>query len=74
MFGKYAADSSWTVLAAIVLEKECPRENDPKFKVLSLATGTRCLGKSKIDSDGFMLVDCHAEILAKRSLQRILLK
>lgn len=39
--------------------------------IISLATGTKCLGDSKIDNiNGFTINDSHAEVLAKRGLQR----
>jgi len=35
--------------------------------VLALATGSKCLGASKLRKDGRALNDSHAEVLARRS-------
>ena len=40
------------------------------FEVVSIGTGTSCLGKSQLSNNGSILHDCHAEIIAKKSLQR----
>jgi len=58
-------DSQWTVLSAIVLVKSSDQK---QIKILSLATGTKCLdGSTRLKSDpGTLLHDCHAEVLARR--------
>ncbi|EGT56651.1 CBN-ADR-2 protein [Caenorhabditis brenneri] len=43
-----------------------------KLILISLATGNKGLSGDKIRSDGSALIDCHAEILAKRGLMRFL--
>jgi predicted metal-binding protein len=45
-------------------------------KVLSMATGTKCLGRADCQQDmkDCRVRDCHAEVLSKRCLQRFLLK
>lgn len=65
-------DNEWTVLAGIVLQKD--KDN---FSVISLTTGTKCLGaneleKSSINNFGGILSDSHAEVLARRALWRFL--
>lgn len=62
--------TEFTVLAAIVAQV-----GDERPFVLSLATGTRCIG-SLLDSSssGFLLSDSHAEVLARRGFCRYLYK
>lgn len=45
-----------------------------ELKVVAIGTGTKSLGKSKVDKDGLVLSDCHAEVLARRSLIKSLSK
>lgn len=46
------------------------------IQVLSMATGTKCLGLSDciMDTKSLRVKDCHAEVLSKRCLQRFLAK
>jgi tRNA-specific adenosine deaminase 1 len=48
-------------------QKSCAWEN---AAVISMGSGSKCLGGDKITSDGLILNDSHAEILAKRGFQR----
>ncbi|XP_034940880.1 tRNA-specific adenosine deaminase 1 [Chelonus insularis] len=64
--------NEWTVLAGIVLKKD---KDD--LLVVSLATGTKCLGANDLmNTDlyklGSRLSDSHAEVLARRALIRYL--
>ncbi|XP_015119680.1 tRNA-specific adenosine deaminase 1 [Diachasma alloeum] len=64
-------DSEWTVLAGFVLKK------GDKCSLVSLATGTKCLGANDLRStksyaSGARLSDSHAEVLARRALLRYL--
>ncbi|KAK2080583.1 hypothetical protein QBZ16_000437 [Prototheca wickerhamii] len=60
----------WTVMAAIVA---CDTSGgDPALRVLTVATGTKCLGASLRDPGGLALGDCHAEVLTRRALLRYL--
>jgi Adenosine-deaminase (editase) domain len=61
--------NEWTVYAAIVAEEIGP-EHDAW--VVSCATGTKCT--SSRNGHGDVLHDCHAEVLARRGLVRVLLK
>lgn len=53
----------WTVLAAALVERE-----GGGLDVVSLACGTKSIGKKMMRSDGLCLHDCHAEVLARRGL------
>ena len=79
--GKPKPESEWTVYAAIVAEHLSSREvrsidgqdnsKDSRLWVVSCATGTKCTARRV---KGCILHDCHAEVLAKRGLQRVLWK
>ncbi|KAH8400548.1 hypothetical protein KR222_006182 [Zaprionus bogoriensis] len=58
----------WTVLAGIV---QYDRRSQSST-VVSLATGTKCIGRSKLCGKGFILNDSHAEVLARRAFLRYL--
>lgn len=65
--------TEWTVLSGIVMKK-----NDNNLTVVSLATGTKCLGANELKNEktyniGCRLSDSHAEILARRAFLRYLL-
>ncbi|EKX44391.1 hypothetical protein GUITHDRAFT_72300 [Guillardia theta CCMP2712] len=77
----------WTILAGIVAtrvkckashEDHAPSPHsslDPselEFRLLSLATGNKCLGASKLRGDGRVLNDSHAEVLARRAFMSFL--
>ncbi|XP_034473942.1 tRNA-specific adenosine deaminase 1 [Drosophila innubila] len=61
-------NSQWTVLAGIV---QYDRRSQTS-KVVSLATGTKCIGRSRLCKNGFVLNDSHAEVLARRGFLRYL--
>ncbi|CAH0473906.1 unnamed protein product [Peronospora belbahrii] len=70
--------STWTVLAGIVLHTRSPPSSTPDavstdtFRVLTAATGNKCLGRCDLNVDGLVVNDCHAEVLARRALLRYL--
>lgn len=45
-------------------------EAEPMLRVLSIATGTKCLSFSKLDAAGRLIHDSHAEVLARRGFLR----
>uniref|UniRef100_A0A146LV80 tRNA-specific adenosine deaminase 1 n=1 Tax=Lygus hesperus TaxID=30085 RepID=A0A146LV80_LYGHE len=64
--GKPKSDEEWTCLASVVME------NDSSFRVVSLATGTKCIGANAMVMDGTVVNDSHAEVLARRNFLRYL--
>ncbi|XP_062033398.1 tRNA-specific adenosine deaminase 1 isoform X3 [Lepus europaeus] len=79
--GKPEPNREWTLLAAIVkiqsaADQACDAPGKPAQvtkEVVSMGTGTKCIGQSKMRKSGDILNDSHAEIIAKRSFQRYLL-
>eukprot|EP00043_Microstomoeca_roanoka_P007959 m.76723 g.76723 ORF g.76723 m.76723 type:complete len:439 (+) comp14039_c0_seq1:95-1411(+) len=63
--GKPQADTEWTVLAAFILQIA-----NRELKTVALATGSKCIGLDLLDSSGHVVIDSHAEVLARRALQR----
>ena len=61
--GKPSARNEWTTLATFLLKVE------DDLDIASLATGTSCIGESKLDPNGYRVSDSHAEILARRAFQ-----
>jgi tRNA-specific adenosine deaminase 1 len=60
----------WTMLASICM---CEQFADVyKLTVISLGTGTKCLGYEILLSDGSRIHDGHAEVMARRGFMRFL--
>ena len=62
-------ESEWTVLAAVILE------DGASLRVLSLGTGSKCVGRDTLragEATGGLVRDTHAEVIARRSLLRVL--
>ncbi|KAF9482006.1 adenosine deaminase/editase, partial [Pholiota conissans] len=55
--------NQWTILASFFLTR---RDNLEDMKIISLATGTKCLPASRLSPRGEAVHDCHAEVLARR--------
>lgn len=64
--GKPVDGKEWTLLSAIVQEKA------GELKVVSLATGTKCIGAKSMCKEGLVVNDSHAEVLARRAFIRYL--
>ncbi|XP_077610160.1 tRNA-specific adenosine deaminase 1 isoform X2 [Crocuta crocuta] len=79
--GKPEPSREWTLLAAVVkiqpaAEQACDGANklvQVTKEVVSMGTGTKCIGQSKMRKSGDILNDSHAEVIARRSFQRYLL-
>eukprot|EP00057_Strongylocentrotus_purpuratus_P006959 XP_011661433.1 PREDICTED: tRNA-specific adenosine deaminase 1-like [Strongylocentrotus purpuratus] len=68
--GKPENGREWTLLAAVLQSNLCGSESE--LKVVSMATGSKCLGASKMSKTGDVLNDSHAEVLARRGFLRYL--
>ncbi|XP_021573184.1 tRNA-specific adenosine deaminase 1 isoform X2 [Carlito syrichta] len=79
--GKPEPNREWTLLAAVVkIKSPADQTCDTPDKlvqvtkeVVSMGTGTKCIGQSKMRKSGDVLNDSHAEVIARRSFQRYLL-
>ncbi|XP_060041125.1 tRNA-specific adenosine deaminase 1 isoform X3 [Erinaceus europaeus] len=76
--GKPEPNREWTLLAAVVkvqstTNQACNKSVQVTKEVVSMGTGTKCIGLSKMRKTGDVLNDSHAEIIARRSFQRYLL-
>ncbi|XP_040379546.1 tRNA-specific adenosine deaminase TAD1 isoform X2 [Oryza brachyantha] len=58
-----------TVLAAFLLSTP---QDAQSLTVLSLATGTKCLGTARLNHHGDLVHDAHAEVVARRALLRLI--
>eukprot|EP01040_Poterioochromonas_malhamensis_P014998 gene14998-16700_t len=80
--GKPQNIEEFTVLAAIIAKIDpvdsgkvgTDNGSDSIFKVVSLATGTKCVGEELIDKQGHIIHDSHAEVIARRGFLRYLLE
>lgn len=68
--GKPENGREWTLLAAILESNLDGSTNE--VKVVSMATGSKCIGTSKMSKEGDILNDSHAEVLARRGFLRYL--
>ncbi|KAK3579180.1 hypothetical protein CHS0354_022717 [Potamilus streckersoni] len=64
--GKPQKGREWTLLAGVVISY--PMGNEYHMQVVSLGTGSKCIGRSKMSKTGEVLNDSHAEVLARRGL------
>ncbi len=76
----------WTVLAAVVLVQHPPAPvdvpetsvesaeevaaNAAQLSVVAMGTGSKCIGAAKVPPTGDVVVDGHAEVMARRSFVR----
>lgn len=65
--GKPISGREWTSLAAIVKTDDSITDGC-NIQVVSLATGSKCIGKSKLSSTGDIINDSHAEVRILRSM------
>lgn len=57
--------NEWTVLSCI-LQSHLAKN----LQIVSLGTGSKCIGQTKLDDTGIILNDSHAEVLARRGFIR----
>lgn len=62
--------NEWTCLAAIVASSNINNE----LEILTIASGNKCLGGSKMCPNGTVVNDSHAEVLARRAFKLLLWK
>ncbi|XP_064091363.1 tRNA-specific adenosine deaminase 1-like [Macrobrachium nipponense] len=60
--GKPKDDGEYTLLACVV-----KRDTDGNLEVVSLGTGSKCIGASLLPHHGNVLHDSHAEVIARRA-------
>lgn len=60
-------EKEWTVISAVVAVF-----NETEIRVLSLGTGSKCIGASLMSPKGDILNDSHAEVIARRAFLRYL--
>ncbi|KAL3250229.1 hypothetical protein MRX96_055587 [Rhipicephalus microplus] len=68
-----AESAKWKVLAGIIMtmpSQEADKEDD--VKVLTVATGTKCINGEYISMNGAVLQDCHAEVVSRRCFKDFL--
>ncbi|XP_031421227.1 tRNA-specific adenosine deaminase 1 [Clupea harengus] len=70
--GKPELGREWTLLAAVVELHQKP--NEEEMKVVSLGTGTKCIGRAAMSPKGDILNDSHAEVIARRGCVRYLIE
>ncbi|KAF5333735.1 hypothetical protein D9611_002354 [Ephemerocybe angulata] len=69
-FGYTPPHSQFTILASFYLT----HEESGKSKIISIATGTKCIPLSKLSDRGELVHDSHAEVIARRGAVRWLLE
>uniref|UniRef100_H3CTW5 tRNA-specific adenosine deaminase 1 n=1 Tax=Tetraodon nigroviridis TaxID=99883 RepID=H3CTW5_TETNG len=80
--GKPEAGREWTLLAAVLRTARSAKSDQGLIvsfltvtkEVVSLATGTKCVGRSAVSPSGDVLNDSHAEVIARRGCVRYLIQ
>ncbi|XP_078462677.1 tRNA-specific adenosine deaminase 1 isoform X2 [Lampetra planeri] len=72
--GKPERGREWTLLAAVLLRRGHtePGSADARLEVVSMGTGSKCVGRSSMSKAGDVLNDSHAEVIARRGFLRYL--
>lgn len=70
--GKPLPEREWTIIAAVVQRIEKTDSNRFTLDVVSMGTGSKCVGQNMLSSNGDMLNDSHAEVIARRGFLRYL--
>uniref|UniRef100_A0A8C6U0A6 tRNA-specific adenosine deaminase 1 n=1 Tax=Neogobius melanostomus TaxID=47308 RepID=A0A8C6U0A6_9GOBI len=72
--GKPEAGREWTLLAAVVQVNRSAHTDSVVKEVVSLGTGSKCIGQASMSPTGEVLNDSHAEVLARRGCIRYLME
>ncbi|XP_061678322.1 tRNA-specific adenosine deaminase 1 isoform X2 [Syngnathoides biaculeatus] len=70
--GKPEPGREWTPLAAVVKITQCANLGTVEKEVVSLGSGTKCIGQTAMSPKGDVLNDSHAEVIARRGCVRYL--
>lgn len=70
--GKPEAGREWTLLAAVVQVTRSAHTAAVVKEVVSLGTGSKCIGQAAMSPTGDVLNDSHAEVIARRGCIRYL--
>ncbi|XP_077424737.1 tRNA-specific adenosine deaminase 1 isoform X4 [Vanacampus margaritifer] len=70
--GKPEPGREWTSLAAVVKITRCAKSDRVEKEIVSLGTGTKCIGQNAMSPKGDVLNDSHAEVIARRGCLRYL--
>lgn len=65
-------NNEWVIVACIL--KAQHNDQNLTLKVVSLGTGSKCIGKSKLPSNGDRLHDSHAEVIVRRAFKLYLIE
>ena len=68
--GKPIEGKEWTIVAAFVQQIKENEKTKCSLKVVSMGTGSKCVGQNKLSNDGDILNDSHAEVIARRGFLR----
>ncbi|XP_069570438.1 tRNA-specific adenosine deaminase 1 [Brachyistius frenatus] len=72
--GKPEPGREWTLLAAVVKVTRRGSSGSVEMEVVSLGTGTKCVGQTAMSPKGDVLNDSHAEVVARRGCIRYLIQ
>uniref|UniRef100_A0A674NQD2 tRNA-specific adenosine deaminase 1 n=1 Tax=Takifugu rubripes TaxID=31033 RepID=A0A674NQD2_TAKRU len=72
--GKPEPGREWSLLAAVVKVTRWTPSEEVTKEVVSLATGTKCIGRTALSPNGDVLNDSHAEVIARRGCVRYLIQ
>ncbi|XP_033988791.1 tRNA-specific adenosine deaminase 1 isoform X5 [Trematomus bernacchii] len=72
--GKPEPGREWTLLAAVLRITRRANSDTVEKEVVSLGTGTKCIGQTAMSPSGEILNDSHAEVIARRGCVRYLIQ
>ncbi|XP_029951693.1 tRNA-specific adenosine deaminase 1-like [Salarias fasciatus] len=70
--GKPEAGREWSLLAAVLKLSRTKESGPAEMEVVSMGTGTKCVGQTAMSPSGDILNDSHAEVIARRGCVRYL--